>query len=415
MFMLKDMHKKLQQNKLKAFCLVLMFLTLFIPVSSQIFDRDYMNGFACFKKGDYQNAVKNLSMAISHNNADEQLYIKRGESYLKIKDIDNAILDFKEANMIVPGIADLWLARSFALSGDNANAVLYLTKHLSSDFRLSEDSIKKDESFDDLQSSEEWFALWQHEWYENEEKVITEAVYYSGKHLYDEAIAYLNAEIEKAPENIDLIACRGKVYLQQENLAAAIADYSRAIKLDKGENRYYENRGMAYLKAERFKEAEADLSRAIKNNAVNFDLYLLRARAFAGLKAWENSIKDVQLYLTYFENDHLAIYQCGEYYFQSEDFINALKCFNINLKDDPNNSLYYKARGKTYVKTSTYSYAISDLAMSLDLNPDDAETWMYMGIAKIRSNAREGGCSDLEKSRHMGNAEALQYIIELCR
>jgi tetratricopeptide (TPR) repeat protein len=290
-----------------------------------------------------------------------------------------------------------------------------LTKHLSSDFRLPEDSIKKDQSFDALQSTDEWFALWQNEWYGNEEKVITEAGYYSGKHLYDEVISYLNAEIVKVPVNTDLIACRGKIYLQQENYAAAIADYSTVIKLDKEENSYYENRGIAYLKAERFKEAEADFSRAIKNNAVNFTLYLLRAKAFAGLKAWENSIKDVQLYLIYFENDQQAIYQCGEYYFQSEDYISALKCFNINLKDDPNNSLYYKARGKTYVKTSTYNYAMSDLAMSLDLNPDDPETWMYMGIAKIRSNAREDGCSDLEKSRQMGNAEALQYIIDLCR
>ena len=74
-----------------------------------------------------------------------------------------------------------------------------------------------------------------------------------------------------------------------------------------------------------------------------------------------------------------ALYQCGEYYFEAEDYINALKCFNRNLKEDPNNGLYYKARGKTYLKTATYRYAISDLSMSLDLRPDDAETWMYHG------------------------------------
>jgi len=53
--------------------------------------------------------------------------------------------------------------------------------------------------------------------------------------------------------------------------------------------------------------------------------------------------------------------------------------------------------------------------MSLDLNPEDAETWMYLGIAKIQSGDKENGCSDLEKAQKLGNAQALKYIIENCR
>ena len=61
-------------------------------------------------------------MAIMRNNSDEQLYIKRGNALLKVNDIAKAIEDFNEANLIEPGVADLWLARAYAMDGDHENA-----------------------------------------------------------------------------------------------------------------------------------------------------------------------------------------------------------------------------------------------------------------------------------------------------
>jgi Flp pilus assembly protein TadD len=84
------------------------------------------------------------------------------------------------------------------------------------------------------------------------------------------------------------------------------------------------------------------------------------------------------------------------------------------MKEDPNNANYYKARGKTYLKTATYRYAISDLSMSLDLNPSDAEAWMYHGVALIKSGNKSDGCSSLHKAQNLGSTEALKYIVENC-
>jgi Flp pilus assembly protein TadD len=84
------------------------------------------------------------------------------------------------------------------------------------------------------------------------------------------------------------------------------------------------------------------------------------------------------------------------------------------VKEDPVNSLYFKSRGKTYLKTATYKYAVSDLSMSLDLNPEDAETWMFLGLAKIRSGDKVNGCSDLRKAQQLGNTEVLRYIVDNC-
>jgi tetratricopeptide (TPR) repeat protein len=430
-YMQKDMQGKLLNNHIRPIIILIGLLSGIFNINGQPTDENYLSGCALFKKGQNSKALERLALAISRNNADENLFIKRGEVLLASGDIENAIKDFDEANIIYPGVADLWLARAYSLSGETDKAISCLKSHLESDLRLPGDSIKKDPAFDNIQTTAAWEALWNREWYSDEEKAVAEADYYNRKQLYDEAIAILNKEIAGNPSSKLLLSSRGKVYFNQGNYAAAIADYTAALNLEKkdanqkrnrsffltpeGVGGGYPSRGLAYLKAERYKDATNDFTRAIKDHPENFQLYLLRAESYAGQNDWQSAIKDIQFYLKYFEDDQHALYLCGKLYYGSEDYINALKYFNRNLKDDPNNSLYYKARGMTYLKTSTYRYAINDLSMSLDLNPDDAETWMYLGVAKIQSGDEENGCSDLKRSQQMGNAEAVRYMVEDCR
>jgi tetratricopeptide (TPR) repeat protein len=389
-------------------------------------DAGLLAGCAFYRSGELTKALESFTVAISRNNADERLFLYRGRVLLGLRDYENAIKDFSEANEIIPGIGDIWLAKANALAGDADKALAFLKSHLSSDFRLPEDSIKKDPAFESLHTSQGWYALWEQEWYDDQEKAVKEVGYYLKKSQPEKAISYLNDEITKPQASAGLFAFRGKVYLNQGNYAAAIADYTSALNLEKKavqgrqlyilnpEESHYYNRALAYLEAGRFKDALADFNKAIREFPENFDGYLKRAEANAGMENYDAARKDVLFYLGYFKDDQQAIFQCGEYYYDGGDYMNALKYFNINLKEDPVNGLYFKARGKTYLKTATYKYALSDLSMSLDLNPDDAETWMYLGLAKIQSGDKTNGCSDLHKSQQLGNTEVLKYIVDNC-
>lgn len=378
-------------------------------------DNDYLAGSASLLKGEYAKAVESLSYAINRNNADDRLFLKRGEALLKLTDYERARNDFEEANTIRPGVADLWLARCSALAGAEGEAVSYLTRHLQSEFRLPEDSIKKDKAFDALQTSPEWYTLWQKDWYTEAEKEMAEVRFYSRKSLFDDAHAHLADALAEHPDNPELYLLKGKLSFDQGNYAAAVADYSTALELDRNNIPVYARRGMAYYYAGRYKDAVNDFTRALRDDPAGFDLYRQRAKAYAGAGSWELAVRDMQFYLNYFEGDQRAQFLCGEYCYEAGDYINALKYFNRILKEDPVNSAYFKWRGKTYFRTATYRYAGSDLAMSLDLNPDDAEAWMYLGLVKIQTGNRETGCSDLQRAQRMGNTESVKYILEYCR
>jgi tetratricopeptide (TPR) repeat protein len=407
---------------------VLVVLALFIPagLQSQSPDAGMLSGYAEFQKGNLGKALDNFSNAISRNNADERLFISRGRIFMQMRDYEHAIADFNEANDIIPGIANLWLAKAYALSGDQKKAISMLKDHLSSDYRVAEDSIKKDPSFSSLHTSPEWLDLWQKEWYNEEEKAAAEIKYYLKKGSDEQALTYLDEQIAKSPLSSGMLALRGKVNLDRGNYPAAISDYTSSLNLAKKgqtagagsrnpEGSLYYNRGLAYLGAEKFKEALSDLNKALREFPEFFNGYLVRSKAYAGMKSYDMAVKDVLFYLNYFGDDQQAVFTCGNYYYLSGDYMNALKYFNINLKEDPVNGQYFKARGKTYLKTGTYKYAINDLSMALDLNPDDAETWMYLGIAKMESGDRENACSDFEKARQLGNNEVLKYVVENCK
>lgn len=363
-------------------------------------------------KDSNQFAVQNLSEALRDDRYNIGILLKRGEAYCNLNEFEQAIGDLQNANVIRNHVADLWLARCYARKGDVSNAIYWLEEHLVSEYRIPETQIKRDPAFDDLQMTEEWFLMWQKEWYTPEEVILKDVKYYMDRYDADKALTILESAFTNGMTNPDLFFMRGKINLNQDHYAPAISDFTSAINLDKGNSEYIYYRGLANLGAKHYKNAADDFTGVLKNHPEYFDVYLARAKAYAGLEEYVRAVQDVRLYLNYFGSDQAAIFQCGEYCFQQGDYINALKYFNINMQNNAENASYYKARGKTYTMTRTYQYAIYDLTMSLDLDPSDGETWLYLGIAMLATGDRTAACSDFEKALRSGETKALKYMID---
>jgi tetratricopeptide (TPR) repeat protein len=401
-------------NGMKKLSLLVFTIWIAISLSAQSSDNFYVKGRAELLKGNYENAVVSLSDAIDHNNSDERYYLNRAEAYRKLGRNSQALDDFEEANNLLPGCGDLGIAKISAATGDNGKAFQYLTSHLRSAFRLPESVLTKDPALDPIKPSDEWLALWQQDWYDDFDKTRVEVDYLVRKQTPEAALDYLNPLMLTFKDKADYFALRAGLYMMQDNYAAALVDYSMALSLDKNKPEYYFGRGEAFLRSEKFKNAVDDFSKGLRMEPAQFEYYLERAKASSGLEDYKSAIGDAGFYIGLFPEDQKAISLCGELCYLNEDYINALKYFNQNIKADPDNADYYKARGKTYLKTKTYTYAINDLSMSLDLKPDDGDTWLYLGLAKFETGDKEAACSCLRKAQHYGNTLALKYIIEYC-
>jgi tetratricopeptide (TPR) repeat protein len=393
---------------------IILFLVIVQLSNAQDADELYCRGVASLESGYYEQAIDYLTSAIQLEPNNPVLYLKRGEAYYKSNLLNDALNDFQENKSLDETTADLWLSKTYARLGNEEKSLDYLRNHLDSRYHLKEKVIKRDSAFDNLQYSEGWYNLWQEDWYTQEEKIEEEIEYLMKKELYLDAITLLDEKIPVSEDPHSLYAYRAEINIKLGNFKGAVTDLDNAIALERKIPDYYIKRGKAYAELGKFKSAIDDFSRVLRQDPANFPLYLIRAKAYAELKEFDPAIRDVTTYLRYFEDDQQAIALCGNLHYRNENYIEALKYFNRNLKLDDSKAEYFKDRGKTYLKTRTYKYAINDLSMALDLYPYDGETYLLKGIARFEIGDREGACSDWNKARNYGEMEAVKYLLEHC-
>ncbi|UCH13376.1 MAG: tetratricopeptide repeat protein [Bacteroidales bacterium] len=393
---------------------ILLFLIGVPGLNAQNPDELYCNGVASLQSENYVESINYLTSAIQYEPNNALLYLKRGEAHYKSGTYDDALTDFREASQLDENSADFWISKTYAMLGNQEQSLIYLKKHLSSGYHLKEKTIKKDDAFNDLQYSDGWHNLWQEEWYTEEEMTEDEVDYLMKKELYLDAITLLDEKISASENPHKLHACRARVNMKLGNFKGAAADWENAIDIERKIPGYYIERGRAYYEAGKFRNSIDDFTRVLRQDPALFTLYIERANAYARLKEFTPAIRDVVTYLKYFENDQDAIALCGNLHYTNENYIEALKYFNRNLKLDNTKAVHYKDRGKTYLKTGIYKFAINDLSMALDLSPYDGETYLYKGIARFESGDKEGACSDWSKARKYGEMKAVEYLLENC-
>jgi tetratricopeptide (TPR) repeat protein len=399
-------------NKIKNILIIL----VFVPVLNAQEPYDlYCKGVAFISMGRYEEAISYLSEAIKLSPNNHRLYLKRGRAYYNSDKLDNALNDFLETNRLSENQADLWLSKTYARLGDIENAINYLKNHLKSRYREKEKIIKKDNAFNDLQYTNEWYLLWQEDWYTPEESVVKEVDYLVKKERYLDALALIQEKLPESNNSYRLYVCRARINKKLNNYKGAMEDWNNAISAEKRIPAYFIERGKVYVELGKYRDAVDDFSRVLRQDPADFPVYIQRAKAYAGLQEYKQAIADVLVYLKYFENDQDAIQLCGNLNFKNENYIEALKYFNLNLDKDKSKPEYYKERGRTYLKTRTYKYAINDFSMALDLSPKDGETWLLKGIARFESGDREGACSDWSQAGKNGESRAVEYIHKHCK
>jgi len=153
------------------------------------------------------------------------------------------------------------------------------------------------------------------------------------------AMDTLNQAIVQYPNAAELFGIRGSLWLEQDNIAAALADLESAVRLAPDNPRHLTNRAQAYRKFKRVDEALADL-----NRAVELDADMLPAR-----------------------------FNRGAILFGQGDFDASLADFDHCIAVDPHAAAPYFNRAAIYDAMGRREPAIADLERFLQIAP--SEEW----------------------------------------
>jgi tetratricopeptide (TPR) repeat protein len=244
-----------------------------------------------------EQAILEYDQAIQINPHDPNAYIGRGDCHLALGDQDEALADYDEAIRRGPSSA-----RAYSTRGKLLEAMGDDTKALADYDR----AIQLDPGFT--------YAL------------RLRASLLSRRGQNERAIADVEAASVLRPEDAGSLKDRGGVLVRMGQYQRAIDELNKAVELDPGCAAAYQNRGAAYNGLGQYERAVKDLNKAIQLDSTN-----------AGAHT----------------NVGLAYYMMGQYERAIEDLSEAVRLA-------PKNAIVHMNRGNVYAKLGFREQAVSD-------------------------------------------------------
>lgn len=271
-----------------------------------------------------------------------------------------------------------------------------------------------DDAFSSIMSSAEWRSLWKKDWYKGYERKKWEIDLYlrSGRiDLAGEALDELSASYAGMPVTdfckARILTARGQ-YREASALLSPLTvsldapmEYVLAHAETKaGEGDYY---GSAVL-----------YGRLISSEYPDAVIFLRRAEML--LKAGDrNPAKDdIKKYLEIEPDSFEALGLLGRTYAEEGAIFEALPYLNTNIDRHPGEASAFSLRGDAWLAARSWTMAVEDYTMSLDLDPNSAAVNLNLGVALINCGREDDACYYLRKARSLGEKNATQYLSRHC-
>lgn len=373
----------------------------------------YLLGIARLQEGSYDQARNYFEQVLARDSDDPEGLLKIAETYYLTADYQNTIAYLEKLEAQRAGMGSYPLARTYAKMGDAGMALLYLEKHLRSEYKLPSSTILLDEAFLSLETSREWKSLWKNDWYSEDELLLQELTYLTRSGDYLEALDLIAQALDGSADRASLFNARGAVFYQMDNYQNSIQAYSDAIALSRMNAESFHGRASSYMALGKFKDAITDLKRTVQLQPEKLEILKELSEASRAAGDFSQAAEVMQDYIQYYQELAEAHFLYGTILFESGQYLKALSSFNRCLELETDNPRFYEARGKTYLATSTYLYALNDFGMALDLDPKNHEVWFQRGMAKWRSNDRDGCIADWERATRYGSEKAAKKLEEI--
>jgi tetratricopeptide (TPR) repeat protein len=189
---------------------------------------------------------------------------------------------------------------------------------------------------------------------------------YASRNLeqYQKDLDYCNKAIELDPNIPVAYGERALAYANLRLPEKALADLDRAIQLDPNNSAFFSNRGWVYLQQKQFKKSIEECTKSIAIYSDYSPAFYCRSRAYLITNQYEKAVADLSQAILLFPNE---------------------------VAD------YYTDRALAYIHLQDYPKALSDLIVTMRLQPDDQLASLYRSIALIKSGAHKEALDDLDK------------------
>jgi tetratricopeptide (TPR) repeat protein len=309
--------------------------------------------------------------------------------------------------------ASLFLARNAALQNDAETACAFLSKHMRSKNRALRSEIRSCSDFDPIRNSDEWKNLWYTGFYNATDISYESALNYYNNTHYQWALEEINALIQQFPNRHAYYALRAKIYLKLEQGQQAIRDIETALSTYSRNADYYLIAAEAYAETGNERKALSALESAEKINPYNFAAKKQQIKIAQQIGAQDMLIQFASAYAA-FTDDVESLYMIAEAEQKRGNHTDAIVLMNKVLEKSTSKAEYFIVRADAFMATRSWTNAMKDYAMALDINPNLPQVYINYGICRLENGDREGACYLWKRALHYKHSQANQYLYKWC-
>jgi predicted Zn-dependent protease len=363
---------------------------------------------------DEAGQAANLLGDLREIDTDASLLALRGDIYLKAGMTGAARSDFMKAENLSQGAGLHGLARCAAAGGDVKTAVSLLESHLKSSSRKPEPEILLDEIFGKISATPEWRSLWKKDWYRIDERKSWEIDHYLKAGRSDQAAAAY-AELSALYPGMPVTEyCNARILMDQERYGEASAILADLASADDASPEWIMALAAAREGEGNHYAAAAQYDRLIRSHYPDPDLLLMRSRMLLRSGDREAAKREMQRYYSIDPDNTEALGLIGKTYAEEGAIYEALPYLNENVEKHPGEPSAFSLRGDAWLAARTWDRAAEDYAMSLDLDPENGQVNLSLGIALINDGRSDDACYYLRRARSLGIREANGYLAQHC-
>jgi Tfp pilus assembly protein PilF len=197
---------------------------------------------------------------------------------------------------------------------------------------------------------------------------INRASYYREQGKYDLALADATKGIEY-DDNPNARVQRGLIYRQMGNPQQALADYNRALQIEKDNTQAYTNRGNALLDLRRYEEAIADYKKVLKEEPNNTKTHVNMAIAYSSLGDYARAEQEFNEAERTNPNYADLYVNRAIMFFESKQYAKAIPSYQKYLQLRPDDHQIHNDIGIVYSILGQYDKAIESISRAISINP----------------------------------------------
>ncbi|MFO7616428.1 MAG: tetratricopeptide repeat protein [Bacteroidales bacterium] len=310
--------------------------------------------------------------------------------------------------------ASYQLARLYALENEPEKATDHLARHLASENRYPEVQIKTDPAFASIEESRPWIRLWQRDWYSDYENLLREGDYLLSRDDPEGASKIAEQLLLMEPLSAETHFLKARLEYGQGKRKQASQLLDRSIQLGGARTVLLERILQFCMDTRDFERVNSVSSRLIRLDPSNPDYYFSRAlgRIAEGKESMVaremeaiSAIGIAPAELFY----QAALRLTGSTPDRAEQYLNqAIESGTLDAR-------FYYLRGSVRNTLGKHSLALDDMAMSLDINPNQPDLYFERAEIRLSIGDTEGACHDWRKSLSQGNRNAPDRLYKYCR